>query len=220
VNVNDGTVVQRMDYDEFGNVVYDSNPGFQPFGFAGGLYDSATKLLRFGTRDYDASIGRWTSKDQILFHSGVSNLYEYAVGDPLNRADRFGLQAVPYLTPDYVTAIGPAGEKVSDFVNSVKWGEISNTVAIGLIAEKLHEMTPYIPTWVYHILLDAPDPGKVQDTWESKYCPSGNSEGNTNSSNQYAQSDATRTPSKPMNPLPVPQVPVIPKPKSPLSYPW
>ena len=29
-----------MDYDEFGNVIYDSNPGFQPFGFAGGLYDT------------------------------------------------------------------------------------------------------------------------------------------------------------------------------------
>jgi hypothetical protein len=26
--------------DEFGNVLADSNPGFQPFGFAGGLYDA------------------------------------------------------------------------------------------------------------------------------------------------------------------------------------
>jgi len=37
-------VVQRMDYDEFGNVSVDTNPGFQPFGFAGGLYDPDTKL--------------------------------------------------------------------------------------------------------------------------------------------------------------------------------
>ncbi len=29
-----GTVVQRMDYDEFGNVILDTTPGFQPFGFA------------------------------------------------------------------------------------------------------------------------------------------------------------------------------------------
>ena len=57
VNVATGIVVQRMDYDEFGNVTYDSNPGFQPFGFAGGLYDTETKLVRFGARDYDAERG-------------------------------------------------------------------------------------------------------------------------------------------------------------------
>ena len=37
-----GAVVQHMDYDAFGNVVSDSNPGFQPFGFSGGLYDPDT----------------------------------------------------------------------------------------------------------------------------------------------------------------------------------
>ena len=35
-----GTVAQRIDYDEFGNVLADSAPGFQPFGFAGGLRDA------------------------------------------------------------------------------------------------------------------------------------------------------------------------------------
>ena len=38
VNASTGVIVQRIDYDEFGNVTYDSNPGFQPSGFAGGLY--------------------------------------------------------------------------------------------------------------------------------------------------------------------------------------
>ena len=55
-------VVQRLDYDEFGNVLQDTNPGFQPFGFAGGLYDAQTGLVRFGARDYDAETGRWTAK--------------------------------------------------------------------------------------------------------------------------------------------------------------
>ncbi len=67
-------------------------PGFQPFGFAGGLYDPDTKLVRFGARDYDASTGRWTSKDPILFKGGLSNLYEYVVNDPLDRFDQSGLQ--------------------------------------------------------------------------------------------------------------------------------
>src|SRR5207244_11282437 len=46
-----GAIAQRMDYDAFGNVMLDTNPGFQPFVFAGGLYDRDTKLTRFGARD-------------------------------------------------------------------------------------------------------------------------------------------------------------------------
>jgi YD repeat-containing protein len=36
VNAVTGDVAQEMEYDEFGVVASDSNPGFQPFGFAGG----------------------------------------------------------------------------------------------------------------------------------------------------------------------------------------
>ncbi|MDS4031603.1 MAG: hypothetical protein RKO66_16235 [Candidatus Contendobacter sp.] len=35
----------------------DTSPGFQPFGFAGGLYDKDTGLVRFGARDYGAADG-------------------------------------------------------------------------------------------------------------------------------------------------------------------
>ena len=64
---------------------------FQPFGFAGGLYDADTGLVRFGARDYDAYSGRWTSKDPILFDGGQANLYLYVGGDPVNRVDWSGL---------------------------------------------------------------------------------------------------------------------------------
>jgi RHS repeat-associated protein len=67
VDVATGAVAQQLDYDEFGNVLTDTHPGFQPFGFAGGLYDSDTGLARFGARDYDAATGRWTTKDPVGF---------------------------------------------------------------------------------------------------------------------------------------------------------
>lgn len=40
---NSGNIVQAINYDEFGNIINDTNPGFQPFGFAGGIYDRASK---------------------------------------------------------------------------------------------------------------------------------------------------------------------------------
>ena len=90
IDVATGTVVQRIDYDEFGVVLADSNPGFQPFGFAGGMYDPDTGLVRFGARDYDAAIGRWTAKDPIGFGGRDGNLYRYASANPLNRTDPTG----------------------------------------------------------------------------------------------------------------------------------
>src|SRR5207253_11269959 len=66
VDTATGIVVQRLDYDELGQVLADSNPGFQPFGFAGGIYDQDTKLVRLGARDYDPETGRWTAKDPTL----------------------------------------------------------------------------------------------------------------------------------------------------------
>ncbi|MEK8019718.1 MAG: RHS repeat-associated core domain-containing protein, partial [Candidatus Parabeggiatoa sp.] len=90
VDISEGTVAQRMDYDAFGNVVFDSNPGFQPFGFAGGIYDRDTQFTRFGARDYDVKTGRWTAKDPIRFDGGV-NLYGYALNNPISLYDLNGL---------------------------------------------------------------------------------------------------------------------------------
>jgi RHS repeat-associated protein len=90
INTTTGAIAQRIDYDGFGNVTLDSSPGFQPFGFAGGLYDADTGLVRFGRRDYAAFIGRWTTKDPMGFRGRDTNLYAYVRSDPVNRTDPKG----------------------------------------------------------------------------------------------------------------------------------
>lgn len=114
VNTTDGTIAQRIDYDPFGKVISDTNPGFQPFGFAGGLYDTDTGLTRFGFRDYNAEIGRWTTKDPILFQGGDTNLYSYVSQDPVNFVDPTGL-----LSLNPLSLIGRAADLVSSAGNMV-----------------------------------------------------------------------------------------------------
>ncbi len=106
VNIADGSVAQRMDYDTWGNVVSDTNPGFQPFGFAGGIYDQHTQLTRFGARDYDAVTARWTSKDPIRFSGIDSNLYGYVMGDTVNLMDSDGMRpGIPLGLPTLIDEI-------------------------------------------------------------------------------------------------------------------
>lgn len=87
-----GNVVKIIDYDSFGYILSDSNESFEvPFGFAGGLHDRDTGLVRFGYRDYDPEVGRWTAKDPIDFAGGDSDLYGYVLNDPVNFVDPWGL---------------------------------------------------------------------------------------------------------------------------------
>ncbi|MBI2566652.1 MAG: DUF4157 domain-containing protein, partial [Candidatus Schekmanbacteria bacterium] len=80
----------------------DTNPGFQPFGFAGGLYDPDTGLVRFAARDYDAEVGRWTARDPILFQGGQVNLFVYVRNDPVNLTDPWGLEGLSECLADYL----------------------------------------------------------------------------------------------------------------------
>jgi len=136
-----GAVAQRMEYDAFGRITLDTNPGFQPFGFAGGLHDYQTGLVRFGARDYDAETGRWTSKDPIGFAGGDTNLYGYVLGDPVNLTDSAGLAGddpenpgffdLPGLIADYLRA---AGGQVAEFGKDVGCGAVNSTRFAGSVS--------------------------------------------------------------------------------------
>jgi RHS repeat-associated protein len=122
VDVQTGAVVQRMDYDEWGRVLQDTNPGFQPFGFAGGIYDPDTGLVRFGHRDYDPETGRWTAKDPILFRGGTVSLYTYCRNCPVSACDPTGLQTrAPTLAEQ--SAIQGAVDALGSFDVSARWAQ-------------------------------------------------------------------------------------------------
>lgn len=118
VNTSTGNVVQSLTYGPWGEVLQDTNPGFQPFGYAGGLYDPDTRLVRFGARDYDPRTGRWTCKDPLGLGAG-SNLYGYCAGDPVNLIDPAGLQVGENDLED----LDLAWEQVTSFDTAWKWAK-------------------------------------------------------------------------------------------------
>jgi len=133
INVSDGSIAQEITYDEFGNILSDTNPGFQPFGFAGGIYDADTKLTRFGARDYDAETGRWTAKDPIDFSGEDSNLYVYVFNDPINLIDPEGLIALPL---ELGLLGGEIGTSLLPGIGTVIGGAVGLGVGI-ILAEEL-----------------------------------------------------------------------------------
>jgi RHS repeat-associated protein len=123
VDVATGTVAQRLDYDEFGRVLGDSNPGFQPLGFAGGMYDPDTGLVRFGSRDYEPQTGRWTAKDAIGFEGGDSDLYSYVGNDPINFIDPTGFDAIT-ADPHALSAMAALFRRSLSDPNHSEWSAI------------------------------------------------------------------------------------------------
>ena len=129
-----GEKVQRIDYDEWGNVLRDTNPGFQPFGFAGGIYDLHTGLVRFGARDYDPETGRWTNKDPILFGGVDVNLYVYVGGNPVSFIDPTGTIIINAGAAGIGAAIGGLAAGVTAAFQGGSLGDIARAAAIGAVA--------------------------------------------------------------------------------------
>jgi RHS repeat-associated protein len=95
VSSAEGAVVKTLEHDAFGVLLADSAPGFGlPIGFAGGLQDPVTGLVRFGLRDYEPATGRWTARDPLLFDSAEANLYLYVNNNPVGLRDPVGLFSV------------------------------------------------------------------------------------------------------------------------------
>ncbi|XBC86409.1 RHS repeat-associated core domain-containing protein [Vandammella animalimorsus] len=153
IDAETGQIGQRLDYDAWGRVTHDSQPGFQPFGFAGGLYDPDTGLTRFGARDYDAETGRWTAKDPILFNGGDSNLYGYVLQDPVNFVDPEGKAA--FVLPFFI----PAGKAIAATVVSI--------ASVGAAWLGWNVLGPMLQEGE----VNYPEPPAIPEGWQGDTCP-------------------------------------------------
>uniref|UniRef100_A0A4W3GJ43 Teneurin-2 n=1 Tax=Callorhinchus milii TaxID=7868 RepID=A0A4W3GJ43_CALMI len=97
-----GLMIKQLQYTAYGEIYHDSNPDFQlVVGFHGGLYETLTKLVHFGQRDYDVLAGRWTAPDYSIWNDigkdpAPFNLYMFKNNNPLSN-----IQEVA----DYVTDV-------------------------------------------------------------------------------------------------------------------
>ena len=134
VDPSTGQVLQQLDYDSWGNVLRDTAPGLQPFGFAGGLWDGDTGLVRFGARrDYDAAIGRWTAPDPTLFDGEDTNLYAYAFNDSMNYIDPDGEAAIAGAAIGAALDLGLQLLENGGELGCVDWGQVALSGAAGAV---------------------------------------------------------------------------------------
>ncbi len=88
----DGTILNEINYNSFGNVVTETNPSAgDRFKYTGREYDDLTGLYYYRARWYDATTGKFLSEDPLGFAAGDYNLSRYVSNDPTNAIDPSGL---------------------------------------------------------------------------------------------------------------------------------
>ena len=98
---NSSDIPFQATYSAFGErTLVSGTDDWMPFGFAGGIFDSDTKLIRFGARDYAPTIGRWITKDPARFGAQDRNFYDYGLTDPIQNTDSTGMDADPEMGCD------------------------------------------------------------------------------------------------------------------------
>ena len=105
-----GLITERYAYDAYGNIIFLNAAGAplgtqastigQPYTYTGRRLDDETGLYQYRARYYDAALGRFISRDPILYRAGPS-LYAYVKNSPVNRVDPSGLQPPAIQRWDY-----------------------------------------------------------------------------------------------------------------------
>ncbi len=88
VTDEDGNVLNRYEYDAFGNFTLKEETVENRFGFAGEQYDPAANLYYLRARFYNPVIGRFIQED--TYYGDGLNLYTYCHNNPVGYVDPSG----------------------------------------------------------------------------------------------------------------------------------
>ncbi|HLX72342.1 MAG TPA: RHS repeat-associated core domain-containing protein [Verrucomicrobiae bacterium] len=90
-NANDGTTAAQYDYGPFGEVIRSTGPMAKanPFRFSTKYQDDESDLLYYGSRYYNASAGKWLSRD-LIEEKGGYNVYSFVLNNPQEYYDKIG----------------------------------------------------------------------------------------------------------------------------------
>ena len=87
----DGTILDKINYDSFGKITYESSPtNGGRLKFQGGEYNADLKLNHFGDRWQDPVNGRWISQDPSGFGGQDANLYRFVGNNAISNVDASG----------------------------------------------------------------------------------------------------------------------------------
>jgi RHS repeat-associated protein len=101
-----GDAVERYIYSPYGKVtIYDATWSSMRSAssydnvvlYTGREYDCETGLYHYRNRYYSAELGRFVARDPILYEAGDVSLYQYVLGNPVNKTDPSG--EAPILDP-------------------------------------------------------------------------------------------------------------------------
>jgi len=87
---HDGTVLQTISYDPFGNTISTTgSSNNNQLHYTGREQDTDTGLMNYRARIYDPTTGRFCTEDPKGFAAGV-NFFVYAADNPINFNDPYG----------------------------------------------------------------------------------------------------------------------------------
>jgi RHS repeat-associated protein len=92
VTDQNGNVANTYRYEPFGKISSQTGSTPNPWTYAGGYLDG-TGLVKFGSRYYDPSLGRWTQRDAAagsILNPNSVNRFLYAADDPVTLTDVTG----------------------------------------------------------------------------------------------------------------------------------
>ena len=128
---DEGNILNRYEYDAFGNFTLKEETIENRFGFTGEQYDPVAGLYYLRARFYNPVIGRFIQED--TYYGDGLNLYAYCHNNPVEYVDPSGNACDKKYKK--LKKLGLTAEEAYDIMNQAK--NVKGSVAKGILVEQL-----------------------------------------------------------------------------------